>query len=225
LFAWTDNKGFRYRAAVAPIATPESSRLVESLRALVRGLIPELPALELRRARIVAQSSDGRVSLQQVERDGTVSDFGSAQGAVRLYAGTPGTSADLDIVATETRPGFAPETILAFTSADQSSPVTFLAAPLGQPGHVPLVVRHEAWNGIRFVGASSGKVFVGESPTYPVLLAPTVLTYLARIEDAFLAIDSFLTAAVGPYGALVTARKAAYTQMANGASAARLEAK
>lgn len=195
LFAWGNDDGFRYRACVALAPEQGNSRLVEAMRVLVKALVPELPALQLRRARITSQSNDGRVSLQQVDRDGSVSDFGRTDGAVSLYAGTPGTSADLDLAATEFRQGSAPETILAFASADQSAPFTFLAAPLGQPGHVPLIVRHEAWNEVRFVGASSGKVFVGASPTNPVALAPFLVGYLQALELWALQIDLVLSAA------------------------------
>jgi hypothetical protein len=194
LFAWGSEDGFRYRAALAPVAEQRNSRFVEALRVLTRALIPELPALQARRARITSQGADGRVSLQLVERDGSIADFGRTEGAVSLYAGTAGQSADLDLIPTEGRPSqVSPETILAFASADQSAPYAFLAAPLGQPGHVPLVVRHEAWNEIRFVGASSGKVLVGAAPTSPVAIAIEVAAALDLVIEAFRAVMIYAT--------------------------------
>ncbi len=192
LFAWTTDEGFRYRAAVAPVATTEHSRLAEALRSLVRGFVPELPALELRRALVTAQANDGRVSLRQVDRAGEVADFGRTEGAVRLYAGTPGTSADFDLVQSEVSPLNAPEVILAFSRADWSDAFAFLSSPLGMPGHVPKEVRHEARVAIRLVGASDGIVYVGATPTQPVALANDLVAYLNALEAWALQVDIYL---------------------------------
>ena len=218
LYAWAGEDGFRYRVAVSPMANTGNSRLAEALRDIVRGFVPELPALQLRRAQITAQSIDGRISVQQVDRAGEVSDFGRTEGAVRLYAGLPGASADVDTSQT-------PETILAFTRADWSDPIAFLTPPIGMPGHVPLVVRLEASNELRFVGASAGIVRVGATPTVPVALAPNLLTYLQALEAYLLAIDAALLALVGPTLApLIAARTAAASNFAS-IPATRLEAK
>ena len=75
LYAWASDEGFRYRAAVSTAQSSEPSRLAAALRDLVRGFVPELPTLEIRRARVTAQGNDGRVSVQQVNRDGEVVDF------------------------------------------------------------------------------------------------------------------------------------------------------
>lgn len=180
LFAWSGSEGFRFRASVTPQAEPGASRLAEALRVAIRGALPELQALALRRARVTAQAIDGRVSVQQVDRDGKVSDFGREEGAVRLYAGLPGVSADLDTAQT-------PETILAFARADWSDALAFLAPPLGQPGHVPLKVRLEASDEIRFVGTSAG---VGRFGTTTEALAKADPT-----ERFFYAVKAFAIAA------------------------------
>jgi hypothetical protein len=189
LFAWGNDDGFRYRAGVALAPEQGNSRLVEAMRVLTRALIPELPTLQLRRARITSQSNDGRVSLQQVERDGVISDFGALDGAVRLYAGTPGVSAEMDL-----RGGLTPETILAFCRADQSDPIAFLSPPVDQPGHVPFRTYHEADNTIRFVGLSNGVVRVGASPTVPVALAPEVAAAFDLVTAALAAVATYATA-------------------------------
>jgi hypothetical protein len=218
LFAWTTEEGFRYRAAVAVAPIIGDSRLVEALRLLIRGMIPELPALELRRARVVAQANDGRVSVQQVDRAGDVSDFGRNEGAVRLYAGLAGASADLDT-------SQAPETVLAFARGDWSDPFAFLTPALGQPGHVPLVVRLEAANSIRMVGASNGIVYVGPTPTQPVALAPAITQYVDSVEQYLLLVDALVTAAAGGTPPLpIAARKAAATILDTTIEASRLEA-
>lgn len=217
LFAWGNAEGFRFRASVAPVAEQGPSRLASALHGLVRSFAPELPALALRRANVVSQSGDGRVSLQQVDRGGEVSDFGREEGAVRHYAGSPGVSAEFDL-----RDGTTPETILAFARADQSDPFTFLSPPLGQPGHVPFRVAHEAISGIRFVGQSAGVVRVGATPTVPVALAPPVNSIKAALATLATSLSSAASIAnVAAAGvALTTALSSIPT-----ASATKLEAK
>ncbi len=220
LFVWTEGANIRYRAAVSPAATNEASRLAEALRVLVRGFVPELPTLELRRAVVTSQSSDGRVSLQQVDRAGEVADFGRTEGAVRLYAGSPGVSAELDL-----RGGATPETILAFSRADWSDPIAFLAPGLGQPGHVPFRTYHEADNTIRFVSHSNGVVRVGAAPTKAVALSPDLITYLNASEACWAAIDTAMLGLVGaPYTPLKTARTTAAGNI-SAIAATKLEAK
>jgi predicted NBD/HSP70 family sugar kinase len=50
------------------------------------------------------------------------------------------------------------------------------------PGHVPVKVRMEASNELRFVGASAGIVRIGAAPTVPVALAPDLVAYLQALE-------------------------------------------
>ncbi len=209
LFAWAGSKddkdeGFRYRVAVSPAQSTESSRLAEAFRELVRGFVPELPALELRRARVMAQATDGRVSLQQVNRDGEVSDFGrdeAAKGAVYLYPGIAGASVQYFDPASEAVAS-KPEVVLAFSRADWSDPIAFLAAPKGTAGHVPHRVFFEAGSVIQFVGNSDGIVRVGATPTSAVALAPDLVTYLNALEEWAAQTDIFLalvaTAAMVP---------------------------
>lgn len=180
LWAWSGPDGERYRAHVAAAAPAGASRLATAFERLARAAAPELPSLAVRRARVVSQGSDGRVSLVQVDRAGDVSDFGRTEGAVRLYPGLPGTSAELDTAA-------SPEAVLAFSRADWSDPLAFLAAPLGQPGHVPIRVRHEASTEILMVTASAGKVLIGplgggENARVPVAKAPVVDSLQAALE-------------------------------------------
>lgn len=227
LFAWASDEGFRYRAAVAPSSANESSRLAAALRDVVRAFVPELPALELRRARVVAQASDGRVSVQQVDRAGEIADFGRTEGAVRFYPGIPGASCDLQIASTETLAQSNPEVVLAFSRADWSDPIAFLAAPVGQPGHVPLVTRLEAVNTIKLVSASTGKVQVGATPTSPVALAGPLKTYIDKLE-AYLTtfVDPPFIAAAAPVPVPeIVDRIAAAALVDSNAAATKLEAK
>lgn len=227
LYAWAGDEGFRYRVAVALASSNESSRLAAVLRDLVRGFVPELPALELRRARVVAQAADGRVSVQQVDRSGDVADFGRTNGAVRLYSGLAGASAELNTSNT-------PETILAFSRADWSDPIAFLAPPKGQPGHVPTNVFLEASSTLRMVGNSAGVVKVGAAPTVPVALAPDLVTYLEALEEWAVRTDAYMlvvAAAAGaappvvgdPYSLSILARAAAANDIAS-IPATKLEA-
>lgn len=228
LFAWAGEEGFRYRVAVSPAQSAESSRLATALRDIVRGFVPELPALELRRARVVAQASDGRVSVQQVDRSGEVADFGRTEGAVRFYTGLPGASAELNTTNN-------PETILAFTRADWSEPIAFLAPPVGQPGHVPINVFLEASSTLRFVGNSAGIVKVGADPTTAVALAGDLVTYLEALEDWALQIDLMVITLAGaipfpipppptPYSLAIDARTTAADDISS-IPATKLEAK
>jgi hypothetical protein len=160
------------------------------------------------------------VSVQQVNRDGEVSDFGRTEGAVRLYAGTAGASAELDL-----RGDQKPETILAFAHADNSDPIAFLAPPVGQPGHVPFRSYYEAADTLRMVGNSAGRVKVGAAPTKAVALAPDLVTYLQASEACWAAVDTVLEGLVGPtYTPLKTARLYAAGNI-SAIAATRLEAK
>jgi hypothetical protein len=180
LWAWSGPDGERYRAHVAAAPPSGASRLASAFERLARAAAPELPSLAVRRARVTSQGSDGRVSLVQVDRAGDVPDVGRTEGAVRLYPGLAGTSAEVDTAA-------SPEVVLAFSRADWSDPLAFLAAPLGQPGHVPVRVRHEASTEILMVTASAGKVLVGplgagEAARVPVAKAPPVEAIQAALE-------------------------------------------
>lgn len=218
LFAWAGEEGFRYRVGASTAISTESSRLASVLRDLVRGFVPELPALELRRARVVAQAADGRVSVQQVDRSGDVSDFGRTDGAVRLYSGLAGASAELNTTNT-------PETILAFSRADWSDPIAFLAPPKGQPGHVPTNVFLEASSTLRMAGNSAGVVKVGAAPTSAVALATNLITYLNASEACWAVADAALGTLVGaPYAAPKAARLAAAANISS-IAATKLEAK
>lgn len=153
-----------------------TSRFRSSFTRLVRNdAAPELDALQLVPARIVSQNPvSGMVSLQIVDRSGKYADTLP----VHQWTGVAGVSWD---------PTPGQEVRLAFSQADKSDPVAFLASPKGQPGHVPLRVRHDAVEEIRMVGASEGVVRVG-STTVSVALEPPVKSF----RDAVLA---FATAA------------------------------
>ncbi len=147
-----------------------ASRLVNGFVTIVRGAaVPELPALSFARARVVSQGIDGRVSLQMIDRGGERPDTLP----VHLWCGTPGVSADVTP---------RQECVLAFASADASDPVAFLASPKGQPGHVPITVRHEATTEIRIVGDSAGIVRIGPGTTQKVALAPPVDAILTALQ-------------------------------------------
>lgn len=198
LFAWAGDEGFRYRVAVSTAQSSEPSRLAAALRDLVRGFVPELPTLELRRARVTSQGNDGRVSVQQVNRDGEVSDFGRTEGAVRLYPGVAGASVQYFDPASEA-PTATPEVVLAFARADWSDPLALLAAPKGQPGHVPHKVFFEASSLIQLVGNSDGIVRVGATPTKPVALAPDLVTYLQALEAWAYQLDLAIAPAIAVF--------------------------
>ncbi len=206
LFAWAGEEGFRYRAAVSPAQSTEPSRLAEVLRDLVRGFVPELPALELRRARVMAQASDGRVSLQQVNRAGEVADFGrdeANKGAVYLYPGVAGASVEYFNPASEA-PETNPEVILAFSRADWSDPIAFLAAPKGQAGHVPRKVFFEAKSEIRLVGNSDGIVRVGAAPTFALAREVDVSALLTAIRAAATTMSASAVPEVVAVGGIIT---------------------
>jgi hypothetical protein len=148
------------------------SRLRSAVAALTKlDAIPERPLLPLQRARIVGQSGD-RVSLQLVDRAGDLPDAGQ-EARQPIWYGVPGVSA------THT-PG--QELLLAFAGADASQPVCFLATPRGQPGHVPILVRHEATTEIRLMGSAAGVVRVGPGGTQKVALGPALDTMLAALQ-------------------------------------------
>lgn len=152
------------------------SRLRDALAGLVRhDAVPEIRALSIGRARVVSQGIDGRVSLQRVNRDGEYPDlFGSDnEGRVALWCGVAGVSVD---------PTPSQEVLFGFAAADLSDPIAFVATPLGQPGHVPIKVRHEATTEIRFVGASAGFVRVGPGATQQVALGPALDSVIAALQ-------------------------------------------
>jgi hypothetical protein len=166
--------------------------------------LPELPSLPIARARIMSQGIDGRVSLQMVDRDGALPDMAGPTGRVDIWSGTPGVSAD---------PTPGQEVVIAFSRADASDPVAFLAAPKGQPAHVPIKVRHEAITEIRLVGESPGVVKVGATgTTEPVAKATLLQAYLvaleAYLEQAHIAIAPLVAALPDAGAAYNTARGA-----------------
>jgi hypothetical protein len=203
LYAWAGEDGFRYRAAVSAAASAEPSRLVEVLRELVRGFVPELPALELRRARVTSQGADGRVSVQHVDRSGEVSDFSRTEGAVWLYPGIAGASVQYFDPASEA-PTATPEVVLAFARADWSDPLAFLAAPKGQPGHVPHKVFFEASREVRLVGSSDGVVRVGATPTFALAREVDVTALLTAIRAAATTMSASGVPEVAAVGAALT---------------------
>lgn len=145
---------------------------------------PEAEALSFNRARIVSQGVDGRISLQLVNRDGDKPD----SLPVHYWCGVPGVSAKV-------APG--QEVVLGFSRADLSDPVAFLAAPKGQPGHVPLEVRHEATTEIRFFSESAGILRIGPAlptPPAPLAIAPKVTELAAQISAALTALQTFALA-------------------------------
>lgn len=148
------------------------SRLRSALAELVKlDAIPEFSLMKLRRARIVGQSGD-RVSLQIVDREGEVPDAGQ-EARQPVWYGVPGCSADHT-------PG--QEVLLAVAFAAGAQPIVFLAPPRGQPGHVPIRVRHEATTEIRFMGSAAGVVRVGPGTTAPVALAAPVAAMLTALK-------------------------------------------
>lgn len=158
--------------------------------------IPALPYQQLRAGTVQSQDAQGRVSLRLEERDKELAD----PRPIPAWCGTPGVSAE---VFSGTR------TLLGFDRADPSNPFAALWSPVGQAGHVPNIVRHEAFLRIEMVAASAGKVQVG-TPAVPVALAPNLVPYLQALETYLLAIDAALTTLVGPtLTPLIAARVAA----------------
>jgi hypothetical protein len=100
--------------------------------------------------------------------------------------------------------------VVAFAGADESDPVAFLSTPLGQPGHVPIAVRHDATTEIRLVGASAGVVRVGASGTQAVALGPALDAVVAALATLASTLGSATTIAnVAAAGAALTTAIAA----------------
>lgn len=186
------------------------SRLRDALTGLVRhDAVPEIRALSIGRARVVSQGVDGRVSLQRVDRGGEFPDL--FDGRVALWCGVAGVSVD---------PTPSQEVLFAFAGADLSDPIAFVATPLGQPGHVPIKVRHEATTEIRFVGASAGLVRVGPGATQPVALGSALDSVIGALQAFATALDSSTDPAVVAAASALTSALGAITIT----SATRLEA-
>lgn len=186
------------------------SRLRSALAELGKAdMAPELPFLQLRRARIVVQKVDGRVSLQMVDRGDDDGPEAPDQIVLPVWMGVPGASADHT-------PG--QEVLLAFASADAAQPIAFLAPPLGMASAVPIKVRFEATTEIVFVGASVGNVRVGSISATPVALATPLSAYIAALEAYLLLVDVAIGALPGAdptLAAKILARKnAALVSMA-----------
>lgn len=160
------------------------SRLRSALAGLTKlDAVPELPLLSLRRARIVGQVGD-RVSLQLVDRDKELPDAGE-EARQPIWYGVPGVSATH---------AAGQEVVLAFARGDAADPLVFLSTPRGQPGHVPILVRHEATTEIRFMGAAAGVVRVGPGSTKKVALGPALDAMLSALK-AFASSASIATTA------------------------------
>lgn len=161
------------------------TRLRSAFAALVLAdAIPEIAQLKLRRVRIVGQVGD-RVSLQLVGREGEIPDAGQ-EARQPIWYGVPGVSATH-------APG--QEALLAFGSGDAGDPIVCLSTPRGQPGHVPVLVRHEASAEIRFFGGSAGVMRVGPAATQAVALGPALATFLGAVQ-VFAATASTATTAL-----------------------------
>lgn len=159
------------------------SRLRSALAELGRAdTAPELPFLQLRRARIVVQKVDGRVSLQMVDRGDSAGPEAPDQIVLPVWMGVPGASADHT-------PG--QEVLLAFASADAAQPIAFLAPPQGMAGAIPIALYLEATTEIRLVGGSAGVVKAGPGSTQKVALGPALEEFLdAVIQFATTAMTS-----------------------------------
>jgi hypothetical protein len=134
----------------------------EGLQDFLEDIVAEQTAFShFRGATIQDQDRFGKVSLRLEERDRELAD----PLPMSPWYGVPGVSADLYL---------GTRTMLAFDRADPSNPFAALFSPLGQTGHVPKTVRHEANEEIRFVKESTGIVRVGNGAVRPVALAPPV---------------------------------------------------
>jgi hypothetical protein len=159
----------------------EPTRPLPKLMEQLEPHIVERPHQYLRGATVQSQDAQGRVSLRLEERDKELAD----PLPVPAWCGTPGVSAE---VFSGTR------TLLGFDRADPTNPFAALWSPLGQAGHVPNIVRHEAFARIEMVAASAGKVHVG-TPTVPVALAPPVDSIKAALVTFAAALGSATTIA------------------------------
>lgn len=185
--------------------TDPSDRLRAALSTLVRGdAAPELDTLGFQRARIISQSLGGRVSLQIVHRGEQDGPEAPDTLPVAVWMGVPGCSADH-------APG--QEVVLGFSRADASDPVAFLAAPKGQPGHVPIRVCYEAMGEIRWFRESTGIGHFG-AETVPVALAPAVVTLITAMST----FCGSVSAAVGDPATQLAAIKAAANVLATAIS-------
>ena len=205
VWAWAECDGAGPRA-----------RLPELLGAIVS---EQTAHMHFRGATIQAQDRFGKVSLRLEERDRELAD----PLPMNPWYGVPGVSADLYL---------GTRTMLAFDRADPSNPFAAFFSPLGQTGHVPETVRHEAAVAIKLVGDSAGIVAIGSTPRVPVALAPNLVTYLQALEAWALSVDLAIAPAVllltAPqqlaYGTAVTVRTTAAGNIST-IAATKLEAK
>ena len=120
------------------------------------------------------------------------SDFGRTEGAVRLYAGAAGASAELDLRGDQNRKRFlllrTPTTAIQsrFSRLPWANPDTCRSARFTKP-RTPSMV-----------GNSAGRVKVKAAPTKAVALAPDLVTYLQASEACWRPSDTVLEGLVGP---------------------------
>lgn len=146
------------------------SRVANLIEQIAMGAPPN-PHATLRAATVQSQESDGRVSLRLEERDKELAD----PKPTSVWYGVPGVSADFF---------FGTRTLLGFDRANPDNPFAALFSPLGQTGHVPKKVRHEANEEIRMVGASAGVVRVGAVPTFALAREVDVSALLTALQSA-----------------------------------------
>lgn len=168
----------------ARLAPPTDASPSPHLGALLEGSVrgaPLRPHETWRQATVQSQDGQGRFSLRLEERDKELVD----PLPVRGFCGVPGVTAT---VFAGTR------TMLAFDRANPASPFAALWSPLGEVGHVPRRVAHEAAEEIRMVSQSGGSLHVG-ADTQRVAMAEPLISYLSALERYIHVIDQTVLAA------------------------------
>jgi hypothetical protein len=173
------------------------ARLPELLASIVS---EQVAYSHFRGATVQSQDRFGKVSLRLEERDRELSD----SLPVSVWCGVPGVSAE---VFSGTR------MMLAFDRGDPSNPFAALFSPLGQTGHVPKKVAHEAHEEIRFFGESAGVGKFGTGTTKAVAIAPAVADTFDLVVLALTAINTYADAAGVAVPALAAAAAALNTAL------------
>jgi hypothetical protein len=164
---------------------------------LLASIVSEQAAYShFRGATVQSQDRFGKVSLRLEERDRELSD----SLPVSVWCGVPGVSAE---VFSGTR------MMLAFDRGDPSNPFAALFSPLGQTGHVPNKVRHEANNEIRFFKESAGVGKFGVT-TAPLVHASEVTRLVTTLQNLGASLSLSPVPEVAAVGAAITAAFLAY---------------
>ncbi len=117
---------------------------------------------------------------------------------IEVCPGVPGVTSD---------PTEGETCIVMFVGKDEV-PYVIARASETMPGHLPAEVRHDAGRVIRFVGkagSSAAKVYVGATPTFPLVRAIDVTSLLTALRAAATTMSASPVSEVVAVGGILTA--------------------